>query len=90
MQRQGLINIKNIDDFCFISCYIRYINPQNKNPNRITTKDKKLFDEIKQKLINFKFPLETNINNIKKIEDILKINICILTADEKENIYPMF
>ena len=51
---------------------------------------KKLFDEIKQKLINFKFPLEINKNNIKKIENILKINICILTPDEKENIYPMF
>ena len=90
LQRQGLINIKNADIYCFIWSYIRYLNPQNKNPNRITSKDKKLFDEIKQKLINFKFPLEINRNNIKKIEDILKINICILTADEKENIYPMF
>ena len=89
LQRQALINIKN-NDYCFIWSYIRYLNPQNKNPNRITTKDKKLFDEIKQKLVNFKFPLEIKKNNIKKIEDILKINICILTADEKENIYPMF
>ena len=85
-----LINIKNADNYCFIWSYIRYLNPQNKNPNRITSKDKKLFDEIKQKLINFKFPLEINENNFEKIEDILKINICILTADEKENIYPMF
>ena len=90
LQRQGLINIKNADNYCFIWSYIRYLNPQNKNPNRITSKDKKLFDEIKQKLINFKFPLEIIKINIKKIEDILKINICILTADEKENIYPMF
>ena len=90
LQRQGLINIKNQNDFCFIWCYIRYINPQNKNPNRITSKDKKLYDEIKQKLIYFNFPLEINKNNIKKLEDILKINVCILTADEKENIYPMF
>ena len=90
LQRQGLINIKNTDNYCFIWSYIRYINPQNKNPNRITSKDKKVFDAIKQKLINFKFPLEINKNNIKKIEDILKINICILTADEKENVYPMF
>ena len=52
--------------------------------------DKKLFDGIKQKLVNFKFPLEINKNNITKIENILKINICILTADEKENIYAMF
>ena len=52
--------------------------------------DKKLFDGIKQKLVNFKFPLEINKNNIKKIEDILKINICILTADEKEYVCTMF
>ena len=40
LQRQGLINIKNNEDFCFIWSYIRYLNPQNKNLNRITTKDK--------------------------------------------------
>ena len=90
LQRQGLINIKNTDNYYFIWSHIRYINPQNKNPNRITLKDKKLFNEIKQKLINYKFPLEINKNNIKKIEDILKIYICILASDEKENIYPMF
>ena len=70
LQRQGLINIKNDDNYCFIWCYIRYINPQEKNQNRIKLSDKKLFDEIKQKLINFKFPLEINKINIKKIEDI--------------------
>ena len=90
LQRHGLINIKNKDNYCFIWSYIRYLNPQLKDPNRIKLTDKKLFDEIKQKLINFKFPLEINKNNIRKIEDILKINICILTADEQENVYPMF
>ena len=49
LQRQGLINIKNDDDYCFIWSNIRFLNPQNKNPNRITSKDKKLFNEIKQK-----------------------------------------
>ena len=29
-------------------------------------------------------------NNIKKIEDVLKINICILTADDNNNVYTMF
>ena len=77
-------------NYCFIWSYIRYLNPQLKDPNRIKLTDKKLFDEIKQKLINFKFPLEINKTNIKKIEDILKINICILTADDKENVYTMF
>ena len=30
LQRQGLINIKNDDDYCFIWSYIRYLNPQEK------------------------------------------------------------
>ena len=90
LQRQDLFNIKNDDNYCFIWSYIRYLNPQEKNPYRIKLTDKKLFDEIKQKLINFKFPLEINKSNIKKIEDILKIYNCILTADDKENVYTMF
>ena len=90
LQRQGLINIKNTDNYCFIWSYIRFLNPQDKNPNRIKMSDKKLFDGIKQKLVNFKFPLEINKNNIIKIEDILKINICVLTADDKENVCTMF
>ena len=38
----------------------------------------------------FQFPLDVNKNDTKKIEDILKINICILTANDKENVYKMF
>ena len=89
LQRQGLINIKNEDNYCFIWSYIRYINPVNKNPNRITKEDKKLFDNIYEKLKYFEFPLKINKNNIKKIENILEINICILSADENNNIIPM-
>ena len=37
-----------------------------------------------------KFPLERNKTNITKIEDILKINICILTVDDNNNVYTMF
>ena len=36
------------------------------------------------------FPLEINKNKIKKIEDILEVNITISTSDEKYNIFPMF
>ena len=89
LQRKGLINIKNEDNYCFIWSYIRYLNPLNKNPNRITKKDKELFNNIYQKLKYFKFPLKINKNNIKKIENILEINICILSADENNNVIPM-
>ena len=90
LQRQGLINIKNEDQFCFIWSYIRYLNPVNKNPNRITKKDKELFNNIYEKLNYFEFPLKINKNNIVKIENILEINICILSADENNNVIPMF
>ena len=89
LQRQGLINIKNTDNYCFIWSYIRYLNPVNKNPNRLTKKDKELFNNIYEKLKYFEFPLKINKNNIVKIEDILKINICILSSDENNNVIPM-
>ena len=90
LQRQGLINIKNEDNYCFIWSYIRYLNPLDKNPNRINKKDKELFNNIYQKLQYFEFPLKINKNNIRKIENILEINICILSADENSNVLPMF
>ena len=90
LHRQGLINIKNTDNYCFIWSYIRSINPLNKNPNRITKKDKDLINNIYEKLKKFTFPLKINKNNIKKIENVLKIIICILSADENNNVFPMF
>ena len=68
LQRQGLINIKNTDNYCFIWSYIRYINPLNKNPNRITKSDKELFNNIYEKLKYFEFPLKINKNNIEKMK----------------------
>ena len=55
LQKRSLINIKNKDEYCFIWSYIRHINPQQKNPNRIKLNDKKLFTEIyeKLKILNF-------------------------------------
>ena len=40
LQRYGLINIKNKDNYCFIWSYIRHLNPQLKDPNRIKLTDK--------------------------------------------------
>ena len=40
LQKRFLINIKNKDEYCFIWSYIRHINPQERNPNRIKLDDK--------------------------------------------------
>ena len=39
---KALINIKNKDLKCFMWCHIRLINPQNKNAERISKKDKEI------------------------------------------------
>ena len=69
---------------------MKHINPQQTNLNQIKLKDKELFENVYKKLIDFKFPIEINKINIKKIEDILKINIYILASDENDNVIPMF
>ena len=66
LQKKSLINIKNKDDFCFIWSYIRHINLQEKNPDRIKIEDTNLFTGINEKIKNLKFPLEMNKTNIKK------------------------
>ena len=39
--RKGLINIQNIDDNeCFERCLVRYLNPADHHPARITKADK--------------------------------------------------
>ena len=86
----GLTNIKNNDNFCFIWSYIRWLNPIEKNPSRITIKDKKIFNDIYHKLKNFNFPLNFNKDNIKDIEDILQINIFIFGLDLNYNTIHIF
>ena len=39
---KGLINIKNDDNKCFLWCHIRHLNLMERNPRRITRKDREL------------------------------------------------
>ena len=48
-----LINIKNKDNECFKWCHIRFINPQNKDSDRIKKQDKKIADTLDYRGINF-------------------------------------
>ena len=44
--KNGLINIKNIDQICFFWCHARHINPIKIDPERITEKGKKLVNDL--------------------------------------------
>ena len=63
--RKGLINIQNTDDNeCFEWCLVRYLNPVDHHPARITKADKDFAKMLDLKDKNF--PL--HIRDIRKIE----------------------
>ena len=48
---KGLINMKNSDNKCFLWCHIRHLNLVERNPRRITRKDRELVNKLER--INF-------------------------------------
>ena len=61
---KGLINLKNEDNECFRWCHIRYLNPQEKYPQRIKKDDRQYIKNLNYQGI--KFPV--NINQYNKVE----------------------
>ena len=51
--RKGLINIQNDDNKCFLWCHIRHLDLIDKNPQRITKKNKELVGKFNYEGINF-------------------------------------
>ena len=73
--------IKNKDEKCFMYCYIRrYLNPVNKNTERVFIKDKEFVKQLEDEL-------EYNFDNVKikdlnKIENLLETNIYVHSCDK--------
>ena len=76
--------IKNKDEKCFIYCYIRkFLNKDKKHPERVSKIDKKICEKLENEL-QFNFD-NVKINQINKIEDLLKTNIYVYSCDSKMN-----
>ena len=82
---KGLINIKNEDNECFRWCHIRHLNPQNKNPQRITKTDKKFIKQLDYS--NIEFPV--TVKQINKIEKQNNIRINLFGYEEKQK-FPIY
>ena len=84
--RKELISIQNIDDNeCFKWTIVRYLNPTNHHPARITRADKdfaKMFD-----FKNIKFPVK--IRDIHKIKKKNSIGISVFDYENKEK-HPIY
>ena len=83
--RKGLINMKNKDNECFRWCHIRYLNPQDKNPQRIKKSDKEYINKLDYSGIEF--PVTTKQYN--KIEKQNEININLFGYKNKQP-YPIY
>ena len=66
---KGLINVKNDDDECFRWCHIRFLNPQNTNPQRINRVDKLMINELNYDGIAFPVT-QKQYNNIETQNNI--------------------
>ena len=82
---RGLVNLKNEDNECFRWCHIRYLNPQEKNPQRIIKSDKRMVDQLNYEGIEF--PVATN--HYCKIEGQNNININVFGYENKQ-FYPVY
>ena len=76
-----MINIQNTDDNkCFKWCLVRYLNPADCNPARITKANKDFAKKLDFK--DIKFPVK--ISDIHKIEKKNSININVFGYENKE------
>ena len=50
---KGLSNIQNNDNKCFLWCHVRHLNLVDKNPQKITKKDKELVSKLNYERVNF-------------------------------------
>ena len=81
-----MINIQNTNDNqCFRWCLVRYLNPADHNPRRITTADKDFAKRLGFKVI--KFPVK--IRDIHKIDKKNSIGISIFGYENKEK-HPIY
>ena len=72
---KGLINIKNKDNKCFLSCHVRHLNMVDKNYSRISRKDKRIADSLDYSDVDFPVSEE----DYPKIEDKYSIIINVFS-----------
>ena len=82
---KGLINIQNKDNECFRWCHIRYLNPQNKDPQRVKIIDKEMVAQLNYQGVEF----PVNVKHYSKIEEQNSININVFGYEE-EQFYPIY
>ena len=79
-----LINLKNKDNECFKWCHIRFINPQNKDANRVKNQDKEIAKTLDYRGINF--PMKARDYEI--VEERFNINVNVFGYGKR--VFPLY
>ena len=82
--KKGLINLKNKDNECFKWCHIRFINPQDKHPERIKKQDKEIAKTLDYRGINF--PMKARDYEI--VEERFNIDVNVFGYENR--VYPLY
>ena len=83
--RKGLRNIKKEDKKCFLWCHVRYINPLNEHPERITKNDKKIVE--KPNFDGIEFPVEEKDFSKIQMKNNIRINVFGYEKKSFSNLY---
>ena len=81
---KGLINLKNKDIECFKWCHVRFLNPQNKRPDRINKIDKEIASTLDYRGINF--PMKAS--DYEVTEERFEINVNVFGYENK--VFPSY
>ena len=77
--KKGLINLRNIDNKCFIWCHVRYLNPVSDNASRIKRIDKKIARTLDYGRVEF--PVKAK--DVGVIEDKNEICTPVFSYEDK-------
>ena len=79
------MNIQNYDNKCFIWCHLRHLNNVDKNPQRITKKNREVFKKLNSQGVDF----AVSRKDYGKIE--VSNEICInVFCYENKVVYPVY
>ena len=81
---KGLINLKNKEIECFKWCHVRFINSQDKHPDRIKKQDKEIASTLDYRGINS--PMKAHDYEI--IEERFDINVTVFGYENK--VFPLY
>ena len=83
--KKGLINIQNSDNKCFMWwCHVRHLNPVVKNLQKITKKDREIFNKLNYEGVNF----PVSKKDYGKIEVLNKTRVNVFCYENK-TVYPV-